>query len=206
MDSHNDITRQSDKDANIAQRIKRVHEEESEAICVRLERKFPGLSPEDVADVWQETLVTLWILLDAGKVNTDQPLTPLVWTIAKFHALNRVRRNKRRRLIEGVHVDDDVLPDYDFVPLTALLIDVAQFIDRRLADRQRIVFWCYVKLVCWGYASDKGKLPKGMLYEEVTRTSPIKMSKASVRSAFRRGRRQVKAFLKAKGYYRWKKT
>jgi DNA-directed RNA polymerase specialized sigma24 family protein len=202
MESHKNETRQSDTDARIAQRIKQVDEEEREEICRRLERKFPGLSPEDIADVWQDTLLTLLILLASGKITDDQPLTPLVWTIAKFHALNRLRRNLRRGQIEGARVDDVAPEDYDFVPLTALLVDLAQFIARRLTERQRIVFGCFVKLVCGGYASEKGKLPKGLLFEQVNIDSPIKMSKAAVRSAFRRGRRKVKAFLKAKGYYR----
>lgn len=62
------------------------------SLCGWLRRNFPGLAPEDLADTWQETLLSVITAVRNGKFDAHRPLIPWLCTIAYRRATDVTRR------------------------------------------------------------------------------------------------------------------
>lgn len=58
--------------------------------------RFPGLSAEDLADVWAMTLAGIFELVRKGRFDCNKPLMPLICTIASARATDFTRRGTAR--------------------------------------------------------------------------------------------------------------
>lgn len=165
-----------------------------------IEARFSGLK-NDVQDVWQLTLLTLWGFALTGKISKSGDMFPLLWTIAKLHALNIARGNERRIKANSEAVEQQAFHRREMAGLVDLLTDLEPYLGR-LTDKQQLVIRTYVQLVCQGHASETGGMPLDLLVAAVNKVSPSSMSKAAVRSVFRTVQAKVIIYLVVKGYYR----
>lgn len=72
-------------------------------VCSHIAKRFPGMSIEDLADCWSETLRDIWQASQkrAIDVDTDRPLESFIWKIMYSRAADSRRR--RRKFDEIVH-------------------------------------------------------------------------------------------------------
>lgn len=83
------------EDRDVAQALRRIVEDLRDGLCGWLRRHFPGLSPEDLADTWQETLVAVLTAVRDGRFDAKRPLIPWLCTICYRRATDLTRRKSR---------------------------------------------------------------------------------------------------------------
>jgi len=87
----------------VAQGLTRIHQTLRGGVCGLVRQRFPGLSPEDLADLWAEVLTNLWDLVRGGTFDGDRELLPLVCELARRRAVDIVRRQGAgERLVTAV--------------------------------------------------------------------------------------------------------
>jgi hypothetical protein len=190
----------SNDDAQIRDGVAMTDAKYRYRIGAAIEAGFPGLK-NDVQDVWQLTLLTLWGHAQAGKISESGDLAKLLWAIAKLHALNVLRGNLRHATPDSEAVERQAFHRRDLAGLADLLADLEPFLGR-LTDKQQLVLRTYVKLECQGHANGAGCVSWDLLTAAVNKISPTPMSKAAVRSVFRTVQAKVIVYLVVKGYYR----
>ena len=190
----------SKQDAEIREGITMTDSNFRHRVARLIESNFPSFPPEDVADIWQETLLTLWLYALARKVDKEGSLMQLLWTIARFHSLNCLRGNLRRIKADSDGVERRAFHAQDLAGLTDLLIDLEQFLGK-LKEKQKLVLRTYVELVC-SKDIKPGPVPWGLLTDTVNKKISTPMSQTAVRSAFRTVQGKVIIYLVIKGYYR----
>ncbi len=77
---------------DVAQALGQIVHHLRDGLCGWLRRQFPGLSPEDLADTWQETLVSVLTAVRKGRFDANRPLIPWLCTIAYRRATDVTRR------------------------------------------------------------------------------------------------------------------
>jgi DNA-directed RNA polymerase specialized sigma24 family protein len=58
-----------------------------------LRRRFPGMPSEDLPEIWQETLVSLFRMAGSGEFDRQGRLGGLLWTLAVRRGRDHMRRN-----------------------------------------------------------------------------------------------------------------
>jgi RNA polymerase sigma-70 factor (ECF subfamily) len=119
-----------------------------EALLRRYERPLYGYiarmlrdSPDDAADVLQETFLKFFRALD--RVPPDANLTAWLYRVAHNACLDELRRRKRRQLLawDGVHVTPLIAPPTENDPEAAVLrrerADVVTAVLARMSRRHR---------------------------------------------------------------------
>jgi len=66
-------------------------------LVARIRRTAPGLSSAAVAEAYQEALLSIWQAAQQGKFGGQEPLLPLLLTIAHRRAVDALRRHTRSR-------------------------------------------------------------------------------------------------------------
>lgn len=79
-------------DREVAQALTQIVCHLEKGVCGWLRRSFPGLPPEDLADTWQETLLSVITAVRNGRFDPHRPLIPWICTIAYRRATDLTRR------------------------------------------------------------------------------------------------------------------
>lgn len=82
----------------IREGLSQVHEHYERRVCAGIRRRYSWLSPEDLADVWGETLAALIEKVRSGKFDAERSLPSLLYTISK----NKTDADRKRPLRLGV--------------------------------------------------------------------------------------------------------
>ena len=77
---------------DVAQALGQIMDHLRDGLCGWLRRHFPGLSPEDLADAWQDTLVAVLTAVRQNRFDANRPLIPWLCTIAYRRATDLTRR------------------------------------------------------------------------------------------------------------------
>lgn len=76
----------------VAEALEEISAQLRDGICGWLRRSFPALSAEDLADVWQDTLLAVITALRRNRFDADRPLVPWLSAIASRRAIDLARR------------------------------------------------------------------------------------------------------------------
>lgn len=169
-------------------------------VCGWLRKKFWGLlSPEDLKDIWQDTLIAIFTAVKAGEFDPDGKLEPYVWTIAKNRAISRVRRLGTEK-----EAHDDIarglrnarLGEWAARLTPAERSEFNRLISeavRSLPDKQRLT------LAIWAFNLPASKDMKTLI-ALVSEATGEPETRASVVGALREARKRVRPFLMERGY------
>jgi len=80
-------------DRSVAAALEAIARHLRDGLCAWLRRSFPGLSPEDLADVWQETLVGVLRAVREERLDLARPLVPWLCKVASRRAVDIMRRS-----------------------------------------------------------------------------------------------------------------
>jgi DNA-directed RNA polymerase specialized sigma24 family protein len=171
-------------------------------LCNWLRGLFPGLTAEDLADAWQETLVGVLRAARARRFDPARPLAPWLGQIAYARTADVLRRataygravaaagDRARRQAAcrdrcGARDPEDVL----LRELAALLDEAGAVL---LSDWQRLVFRVFRE-------HHPDSLRAEVLWREVSRVAPGR-TPGAVRRAMQEVRAKFRPFLRGKGY------
>ncbi len=168
-------------------------------LCVWLRRQFPSLTPEDLADVWGETLVGVLQAARQRRFQPDRPLLPWLCHIARARAIDHIRRRTvRQDFLAGLYqtCQGAMLQGCgqagDQQEMEEVLALVRDFIDT-LPQQQRMVLFVFVE----HYPETQSM---AILQREVSRTTGRPHSRASVKRALQEARRKLREHLRNKGF------
>ncbi len=168
-------------------------------ICGWIRRQFPGMSPEDLADTWQETLVSVLRAVREKQFDRSRELAPWVATLAYRRAVDLLRR----RTTDGEALDavraaleETPLGDWRRELGRMQSAEVFELVRREivaLPERQRVVLQVF---------SDHYPETASMerLRVLVAETSGETVSLAAVKRALQEGRRKLRTVLGRHGF------
>ena len=169
------------------------------SLCGWLRRNFPGLTPEDLADTWQETLLSVITAVRSGRFDARRPLIPWLCTIAYRRATDVTRRRSSARdalaavgrAIAGTSTGQR-WKELDAQERTEALELTLEHIET-LPNLQRLVLRTF---------SDHYPESRDMnvLRDLVSRTRGEQATLASVKRALQEGRRKLREFLQRNGH------
>lgn len=79
----------------IGEALKKIQGAWEKPICAWIRKKNPGIFPEDLADIWQETLLGILKAVTNERFNPEGSLKAWVTTIARNRTYDRYRRKHR---------------------------------------------------------------------------------------------------------------
>jgi hypothetical protein len=123
--------------------------------------------------------------------------------ILEFDAIDRLRRYSRCRMDEDADVEEHAVIRFDDPhDLKDLLTAIDAYLSKDLPMAVQHVLKTYVRLVCEGYATSTGRISLNLLTDEVNRAiHPRRLTQTKVRSALRRGRKELREFLIRRGFF-----
>jgi DNA-directed RNA polymerase specialized sigma24 family protein len=168
-------------------------------LCSWLHKRFPGLSPEDLADAWGATLLCV---LQAARGQRGCPGRQLVWWlcgIARARAIDQLRRKTawdaarttlgRMRRPAGADRQEGLPNQVLKNEVLYLIGDVV----RTLPAQQRRVLVVFIE----NYPETRSM---EVLRREVSKVTGREETRAAVKRALQEGRHKVRTFLRGKGY------
>ena len=195
----------------VAEGLNRVDQRYRYRICGLLRVCFPQMLSEDLSEVWQETLVSLYSMADSGRFDLEGSIEGLLRTMASRRGQDRMRRNAAwQRPIDAL-VKDLKEPQLveKWQALKALqggeAIELVNESVEKLPPRQKLIWRVYV-----AHYPDSAQLD--YLTEQVRKVigsqgadggveeSGTTLSKKAVSSALHAGRAKIREDLKRKGY------
>jgi len=160
--------------------------------------RIQGLSPQDLADAWQDALRDLLKTVRIGQYDPDRELAPWIWLIFIRRAFDYARRNQRyERLLEGLRERlvgtevGDSLKRIDEEERRELLERVRRSVGT-LPDRQRSVVRTFVNHFP---ASED----KEALRQHVSEEAGVPVSRAVVARALQEARRKASDAMRETG-------
>ncbi len=207
----------SDQPNDVTRAIELIHEHYGLLIWLIICKSFPGLSPEDKADLYQASICRLLALARKGYFGKERKVSKkdekqdsvlnvlgLVILIVRCDAIDFLRQNARRRVVQLDDQDSVTIIRFDDPhDLKDLLTVIHDYSDKHLSDLEKVVLRTYVRLVCKGYATGTGRMSLSLLTNEVNKViRPQRLSKATVRALYRSGRRKLRKFLARRGFFR----
>jgi RNA polymerase sigma factor (sigma-70 family) len=170
-----------------------------DGMCGYLRQHFPGIPPQDLPDIWGETLVSVLAAARARRFDGDQPLLPWLCQIARARAIDHLRaRTRYERVLdavaaalEGTHTGQvwGGLTPVERNEVLGLIRDAVA----SLPARQRLVMQVYVDQY-----PDSASMER--LQEEVSRVTRRPETLAAVKRALQEARSKVREFLQRRGY------
>lgn len=184
-------------EAEREQAFEYIHAQWSASALARLRQRFPGLSSEDLRDVWQDTMVDLLKAVRDGSFDPDRLLWPFVWTIARARATDQLRQHTRTMRDDVVRAIADAIRDTSFDALSRA--ELAEFLAQlprliiTLPFKQRVVIQVWLD----GYpeTSDMQRLQR-----EVSAVTGEEETVVAVKRALQEARKKAREFLARKGY------
>jgi DNA-directed RNA polymerase specialized sigma24 family protein len=167
-------------------------------MCRWIGRRFPGLSAEDVADAWAETLLRVLRAARAGRFRPQRPLLPWLRRIAQARAVDLVRRRASCESALAALRQGFGRAECRRDPLPAAAeardaLALARAAIATLPRRQRLVVQAF-----FDHYPESSRL--AALCREVSRRSGASESRAAVKRALREGLCKLRAFLLERGY------
>ena len=160
---------------------------------------FPGMAPEDLADVWQDTLVDVLKIVKDGRFDATRPLVPWLCTLAYRRATDITRRKTSSsevlervgRELAGTDVGERWRGLSTMQRDEALELTLEHILT--LPRMQRVVLQVF---------SDRYPETARMevLRAEVSRALGDEVTLAAVKRALQEGRRKVREYFEQKGY------
>ncbi len=168
-------------------------------LCGWLRRNSPGLTPEDLADTWQETLLSVITAVRNGRFDARRPLLPWLCAIACRRAtdVSRRRSSAKDALAAMGRALAGTSTGQQWKDLAARERDEALELTREhietLPAMQRIVLRTF---------SDHYPESRNMetLRVLVSKARGEEATLASVKRALQKGRRKLKEFLERNGH------
>lgn len=170
-----------------------------DGLCGWIRKCFPGLSPEDLADVWQDTLVSVLKAVKDGRFDAKRPLVPWLATLAYRRATDLTRRKTSSSEMlarVGQELTGTVVGEC-WRGFTATQRDEALQLTRKhiltLPRMQRVVLQVF---------SDRYPETARMevLRTEVARVLGDEVTIATVKRALQEGRRKLRECFQRRGY------
>ena len=161
-----------------------------DGVCGWIRRRYPALSTDDLADVWQDTLLAVLQSIRQGRLESDRPLAPWLATVAWRRAADlRRRRSSESRALTAV---GEALERAGWSQVSgederALLEDVLERI-ATLPRRQRIVLRAFSD----GYPETASM---ETLRRQASESCGEDLSLAAVKRALQEGRRKLREML-----------
>jgi DNA-directed RNA polymerase specialized sigma24 family protein len=173
-------------------------------VAAFIRQRFSSLRPEELADVWTETVLGFANLIRGQRIDAQrQNYYSLLCTIASRRATDRCRRDKVRkaalsevlvplgRALQGTNVGRR-WQSLDEAERREVMELIRGFV-RGLPAMQRVVMQAFVE-----HFPDTGTTAR--LQAVVAQGMGICPSAAAVKRALQEGRRKIRAFLLSKGY------
>lgn len=181
---------------DIGDGIDLIHRNYGEAICCWILHYFCSLSPDDVADAWQDALLGIAQMAINGQFRRNGSVFALVSSIMRWRSIDVLNANTRhqqtlQKYRENVTYTDEV------TEVAPLFVDevfhlICEAIET-LSPRQKLVWEVYRD--CGFAVRDLSELVKAV--EDLTGVS---QSHDSVRRARQEGREKIRKYLRRKGY------
>ena len=92
-------------DAEQNQAIELIHDRLGKALVGAIRRQAPGLSTDDVMEIYQESLLGILNAARESRFDADAPLLPFIFAVARYKTIDRLRK----RL--PANIGDDALLD-----------------------------------------------------------------------------------------------
>jgi len=181
--------------------LQQIHDRLRGKLCGSVRRHFPGLSADDLADLWAQTMVEFFQQVRDGTFDPDPPLVPFLMKIIFRRATDMCRRrttNKEALAAAAQEMrDSDVGRWFDNAGRTQIqrreIFDLLQKAIGTLPSKQRAVMQEFVD----GYPDTKSM---ELLRRLVSEKTGIEETLAAVKRALQEARRKVREFLERKGY------
>ena len=179
----------------IGEGITLVHQRYGHEMAHRIRARFRGLQPDDVGDIWRNTLVALARSACEGRFKEEGSLPCLVWRITKFRALDFLREKNRRRQCQQElqeSMGEDCIMQFDVdIPLEDLLDAIRAAIET-LSGRQRAVLLAFANTGFDRHDED--------FVSEASRLAGRLLTRAQVCEALSNGLKKVAEYLRRRGY------
>lgn len=169
-----------------------------------LKKEFPGLSPQERADIWVKAIGALTDQLLAGKFKAKGNVTGLLCSFIRCDAIDCLRRKMlwRQYLRHAPPATDAIIRIDGPHDLEESLTEIEKYFGTALKNLEQVVLRTYLRLICEGHATQTGRLSLRLLTKEVNRSiGPRRLSSEKVRSLLRKGRGKLRTFLKKKGIF-----
>jgi RNA polymerase sigma factor (sigma-70 family) len=175
-----------------------LHQHLEVRLCAWIGESFPGLLPEDLADVWSDALLGVLQAVRQQRFQGDRSLFPWLCRIARARAIDQLRRQRSRteRLTWRIHLPLIPIRASQRLPRGVVAHELSILIQQaveRLPARQRLV----LRLFLEHYPATR---QVRVLCQEVSQATGVQPSPSSIRRALQEGRRKVQIFLRRKGY------
>ena len=76
------------------------------ALCFKIRQVALSISPEELAQVYQEVLLNVWDAAREKRYDANQPLLPFLFTLAQRRAVDWIRKTQTRRKNESELLDE----------------------------------------------------------------------------------------------------
>ncbi|OAI41004.1 hypothetical protein AYO40_00550 [Planctomycetaceae bacterium SCGC AG-212-D15] len=174
-----------------------IHRTLRRPVCAFLRRYYPGLSAEDIADSWGNTLSSVLKAMRSGSFSIEKPWFPWICQIAFCRACDCRRRmttqeSSRIAAAEILNRSQAHQPWIDPSERSELQQVIRQAI-QELPHKQRVVFQAFIDHFPETESMD-------LLQEEVSRVTGQPETMASVKRALQEARRKVRAYLSERSY------
>ncbi len=168
-------------------------------LCGWLRKQFPGIRPQDLADLWGETLLGVLKAVREGRFDGNRPLLPWLCQIARARAIDHLRRRTTQEqalaavgeTLKGTRTGQ-AWGDWSAVERREALALIQDAI-ATLSGRQRLVMQVFVD--CYPASARMETLR-----QEVSRATGQVQTLASVKRALQEARAKARELLQHKGY------
>jgi RNA polymerase sigma factor (sigma-70 family) len=184
---------------DIGKALTSIHEHLRHRLCGWIRKRFPGLSPEDLASTWSDTLACVLEATKRGRFDSSRPLIPWLCQILTARAIDHTRRRAARQevLIAVGHVLRSTRLGRFWQTLRAVkrneLMQLVRDALETLPAQQQRVFQIYLE----HYPESRSM---ELLQREVSRATGCMETLAAVKRALQEGREKVRTFLRRGGY------
>jgi RNA polymerase sigma factor (sigma-70 family) len=168
-----------------------------------IRRTAPSLTATEVQEIYQEILLGVWQKAKKQEYNADEPLLPLLFTIARRRAIDRVRKKSRKTGNEQVLdaivetlADTKVGEAWQNVASKhdgRRMMEAIRNIIARMPERQRLVASVVIDLF-----PETPTLQQ--IQEEIHRSTGEQLTVVTIKSARREARKKIREHLVRAGY------
>ncbi|HEV3256740.1 MAG TPA: hypothetical protein VG013_07675 [Gemmataceae bacterium] len=188
-------------DAEADEAVALIHEHLRDLVGAWLHSHFPGAAPDDLANIWAQTLVSVLTAARLRRFQVGESLLPWLRAIAYRRAVDHIRRvTAWQKLLETLR---HALREAQGGQLGRLSQAECQEVMRlirqpihTLSDKQLLVFRVWAE----GYPETTDMK---VLRQEVVRVTGKEQTLTSIKRSLQEARRKVRDFLRARGYDPW---
>lgn len=186
--------------------IRLIDQQLRTVVVAKLRRTAPGLSPEEIMETFQDTLVAVWQMARSRCFDARKPLLPLLLTIAQRRAIDALRKREVNRVsydemfdavderLSGSRVGEAwraVAANEDGRRIMMMIRDTVA----RLPKRQHLVASAVV-----------GFFPRVPSYEAIRdfikQRNGVALTTTAVKRAWQEARKKIREVLVREGYFK----